>query len=281
MGAIVIGSGLFGQLIAKGLRVAGYDVTVLDNRQPMAGSPAAACLIRKEWCGKLPDGVFDAGMKFLGEHYQVEEKILFNLGAGGKKLSAFWVDPRDMLKPKSVDCTVTGLQRVGMNKPWGVDLVQDDLVIPRDTLGADLVVVAAGYWSQELVPWVDLGLTGRTGSAWLYPGLHQQPFIIPWAPYKQIVGFDRGDGYWVSDGSAIKPENWTAQRKSASFMRCALVGAAEMLVPKELTGIRPYTKESPCFCKQVAPGLWVATGARKNGTLLGAWCAQKIAKEST
>jgi glycine/D-amino acid oxidase-like deaminating enzyme len=191
------------------------------------------------------------------------------------------VDPAEMLKPKSTHCTVTSLQSGGGNKPWGVNLTQDDPVIPRDTFGADLVVVAAGYWSQELVPWVDLGLTGRAGSAWLYQGLQQNGFIIPWAPYKQIVGFDRGDGYWVSDGSAIKPENWTEQRKSASFLRCSLDPDQVLGKPKELTGIRPYTKESPCLCKEVSPGLWVATGARKNGTLLGAWCAQKIVKEAT
>lgn len=294
MKAIVIGAGLFGQIIARGLKDLGHEVMILDNKQPEAGSPPAACLIREEWCGKLGAGVYESSMQWLEQRYPMYVKELvqwpnrvLDHAQKGKRISCTWYDPKHLMpyskQPYTVDALVQGGNRVwGAQGRW-----LDNSVEQFDILGADLVVVAAGVWSQELVPWVDLGITGKAGIAYLYPNVTQPGFIVPWAPYKQIVGFHRGDGYWVSDGSAILPRNFDAARRQQSFERCALTpkearggatwhGQGGALDFKQLFGIRPYTKELPCFCREVAPKLWVAVGARKNGTLLGAYCAKKI-----
>jgi glycine/D-amino acid oxidase-like deaminating enzyme len=284
MRAVVIGGGLFGQIITRGLKEKGYAVYLLDNRQPAAGSPPAACLIREEWCGKLGDDVYQTGMKWLEERYPVYHKELVQfpnraLQVPGKRITCTWYDPKNLMPYDSHHFAVHQLVQGG-NLPWGAEgrWIGDD-VLTNDIIGADLVVVAAGVWSQALVPWVDLGLVGKAGMAYLYPKVHQPGFIVPWAPYKQIVGFHRGDGFWVSDGSAIKPENFDEERRQRTFERCGLTpkeSGGKALEFKELFGIRPYTKQLPCFCREVAPKLWVAVGARKNGTLLGAWCAKKI-----
>lgn len=279
MKAIVIGAGLFGQIIARGLKELGHSVTMLDNKQPEAGSPPAACLIREEWCGKLGAGVYESSMKWLEERYPMymKEMVQFSnraLQVPGKRIACTWYDPKHLMPYESVNCSVDSI----MSQADGRWAVRAKLAHINASSFADLVVVAAGVWSQELVPWVDLGITGKAGIAYLYPDVAQPGFIVPWAPYKQIVGFHRGDGYWVSDGSAILPKNFSETRRQQSFERCALgpKDTDKCLEFKTLFGIRPYTKELPCFCREVAPKLWVAVGARKNGTLLGAYCAKKI-----
>lgn len=267
MKAIVIGAGLFGSLIALGLRRAGHDAVVIDDRRPLAGSIPAACLIKAEWCGKLPPGVYHDAMEFLKKNFLLHE---VDFGFQGK---ATWVDPAGILVPELgiIRSTVKFLQY--HRNRWQV----------HDKHGffeADLVVVAAGAWSQVLVPDSKLNLVAKAGSAVLFPEVSGKPaFIKPWAPYKQIVGFDRKDGYWIGDGSAILQKNYTLSRERESVQRCLDAAPFPSLSHgrhKVLTGLRPYTDVNPCVCDQVKPRLWVATGARKNGTLLGAWCAQRI-----
>lgn len=272
MKAIVVGAGLFGCIIARGLRDAGHVVTILDNRQPLAGSPPAACLVKQEWVASLGSDVVDPAMAFLRSKY-TEHTINF-----GKDGTSSWFDPRELLiESEKFDVSLVTKRGGSTKHIVGGQHPQYDTWMEED---ADLVVIAAGIWSQNLVNWVDLGLTGKMGTAYLYQGFSQDNLIESWAPYKQVVGFDRGDGYWISDGTAIIPKNYSLDRKEQSHARCyARITKWGPPEPKELTGIRPYTVEKPCFCKEVSPGLWVAVGARKNGTLLGAWCAQKIVSE--
>jgi len=287
--AIVIGAGLFGSLIARGLRNAGCLVTVVDSREPMAGSPPAACLIKPEWVKQLPKEVFDTGMAFLRSNYEVEEVSFHQQG------TAFWVDPSTMIRPRplNIEGRVLNIEHDKAIDKWVVAFLpagNRQLHVP---LHADIVVIAAGIWSQPLVDKVmsiDLGLTGKAGTALLFQDRTAAPFIRPWAPYKQIVGFNRRDSFWVSDGTAIIPENYTEVRKAASILRCEWeydlrrygkkrpfkFNPIEFSPYKTVTGIRPYSKREPCWCDQIKRNLWVATGARKNGTLLGAWCADKI-----
>jgi len=111
--------------------------------------------------------------------------------------------------------------------------------------------------------------------------------MTEWAPYKQIVGFQRGDGFWINDGSAIMTKNWDDGFMARSWLRCREELAkhrgkdAVMVDPQVLQGIRPYTpRHKPCLLQQVQPGLWVAVGAAKNGTLLGGYCARIIQEQS-
>ena len=214
--AVVIGAGLFGQIIARGLMETGRKVFILDNAEPHAGSPPAACLIRKEWCGKLPEGVFDTAMEWLGDRYHTHEKELQQPGKS-QAVKAFWYDPKDLLCFKTVAVKADPPTQDGKNWVVGATFPDNHTELYEDV---KLVVVAAGIWSQQLVPWYNMQLVGKAGLATLYRDLRLPDFIHPWAPYKQIVGFDRGDGYWVSDGSAILTKNWNNQRTLESRVRC-------------------------------------------------------------
>ena len=293
--SIVIGNGLFGSLITRGLRDQGKCVLLLGDDQPEAGSPPAACLVRPEWTGKIPHEVVGQGLKFLDERYKVYHREFEEITPTGKHkhpLATFF-DPQDMLLQPDLRAHVHLVTQCEEGR-----LVQ---AMCKDRPGlavefmAPQVVVAAGFWSQRLVPWVDLELVGKTGIAFLYDfrDLENYGFSNPlnivrtWAPYRQIVGFDRNDGYWISDGAAILERNWTSEKAQQSYLRCASALFGERAtragnVPnhRALLGIRPYTQEKPCFCKQVSPGLWVAVGAAKNGTLLGGYCASLIMEQS-
>jgi glycine/D-amino acid oxidase-like deaminating enzyme len=285
---IVIGSGLFGSLITRGLRSIGQNVLLVNAYKPEAGSPPAACLINPSWSKKIETPKVDAAMTWLQKRFIIHNLPFRETTQSGKQKEtrSWFIEPKDMLLEPDVDARVTVLTK---DPGTGNHVVLGGTPQTEFVARARQVVVAAGVWSQKLLPNNDLAITGKAGCAFLYPewvgpGFN---FMSYWAPYKQIVGFQRGDGFWVNDGSAIKSENWTAGHTLASLERCEaelwnrhreLSGKAPRA--KVLYGIRPYTKAKPCLCEEVAPGLWVAVGAAKNGTLLGGYCAQLIQERS-
>jgi glycine/D-amino acid oxidase-like deaminating enzyme len=287
MRIIIIGGGLFGEIIATGLRAAGHYPMILDCNKPDYGSGPAACLMNPVWAKGLGPGVFETAIEFLYKHYPVLHTKLLQPGKNGvKEVDCLRVHPDHIL---------------GQNRPawhfevttppdfdgeeWCVtgDLKRDELHKDYMTLKAEAVIVAAGIWSQALVPKYNLGLSARGGSALFFSPKDVPPeaggFIIPWAPFKQVVGFQRGDGFWVGDGTAKK--HHTEIDLQATRQRCLQVIKTDPHVsasatPTQLFGWRPYVKAKPCFLQEVEPRLWVATGAAKSGTLLGAWCATKL-----
>jgi glycine/D-amino acid oxidase-like deaminating enzyme len=156
-----------------------------------------------------------------------------------------------------------------------------------DPVQVKLVVVAAGIWTKMFVPEVDV--VGQAGIAWLRQanGI-EEPFIKVWAPYKQIVAFNRGDGLWIGDGLSLR--NWNDSYENASRERCdaALlrrsvwgpsINSSQAPEVLKLFGYRPYVKDAkPCLLKEVRKGFWVATGGAKNGTLAAGWCADQIVR---
>lgn len=269
--AIVIGGGLFGSIIAQELRSQGRVVTIIDSEREGAGSKPAACLMKPSWFGSLGKDVSEASLQLLDRHYGVHD-IPFKVGPG--HATVHWCDPADILKGHDIDDHV---ERVAPIHGGGARV----RTVDGQELHAKLVVVAAGVWSSELVH-VEGGLKGLAGMAFVWPKQHlQKPFIAPWAPYRQIVAFNRGDGVWVGDGSAIKADNWGLLNEIKSQERCAAaVGMPIAHDTKRLFGIRPYTKRKPCYLEEVAPGLWVATGGAKNGTIAAGWCAHEIGRKS-
>lgn len=153
-------------------------------------------------------------------------------------------------------------------------------------LEARNIIVAAGIWTERLLRQV--AQQGQRGMALLFPELHpERGKIKVWAPYRQLVGFDRGDGLWVGDGTAIKAENWDDERTRQVYNRERQFGDQVMgtlgLSPNDgarlLHGIRPYAKgHKPCLLQEVEPGLWAASGGAKNGTLAAGWAAHEIAR---
>lgn len=277
---VVVGAGLFGSIIAQRLRTRGRSVVVVDSQEQSAGSYPAACLMKPGWYSGLGKEVHEPALALLDELYGVQD-IQFKIGPA--HTTVHWVPPSQILLDPDNTARVTRIIRRG--DEW-------DVIVQAASLSAIIrartVVVAAGMWTPNLVP-VEGGLKGQAGVAFLWPSdvmAGIEPFIQVWAPYKQLVAFDRGDGTWVGDGSAIIPANWTTARENQSYDRCSRavgrlgLGDRERGVVRTLYGVRPYTKFKPCYLREHEPGLWVATGGAKNGTIAAAWCAHEIERRT-
>lgn len=262
---IVIGAGLFGSVIAAAFRSRGEDVLVIDDNRTGSGSKPAACLMRPSWFSSLGKEVYKPSLELLDQLYGVKD-LPFKTAVG--TVSVHWCNPVSILKGFDLRDTVRKISPSG--KSWRVEL-------PRRMETAKCVVVAAGIWSQILAP-VEGGLVGQAGMACLWPKERlEQPFIKVWAPYKQISAFNRGDGLWVGDSNSVRMDKWSPVYVKATEQRCS--SAVKLTsAPVQLYGVRPYSSMKPCYLKETKPGLWVATGGAKNGTLAAGWCASELLK---
>lgn len=266
---MVIGAGLFGSVIAKELRSRGMEVSVIDAGKQNSGSRPAACLIRSSWIAGLGKEILQPALKMLDKHYGVET-IKFKTGT--KYTDVQFVKPNSILKPPDKTRTISGVHLY--KGGWQAN---DGMFGQGRVTKAKVVIIAAGIWTPALLPVIG-GLSGQAGVSFLWPEEKiEVPFIHPYAPYKQIVAFNRGDGLWMGDGTAIKQENWTAGHTLRSSARCQ--NQHETYTSHQtIYGIRPYSKEKPCYLREHQPNLWVATGGAKNGLLAAAWCAEQISK---
>ncbi len=282
--AVVIGAGLFGQVITAELQdKLGMDVLMVDARRPGSGSGPSASLMKPSWLQSVTTSAQDLAYAVLDRHYGVHD-LSFKVGPM-KVDTVRWCDPRKIMKPEALALRVFQIRPNGPG--WVVEgmITESNYEIHLETL---TVIVAAGVWSWQLVPVP--GLTGKAGAAVVYRNAQiKQPFIRPWAPYKQVTAFNLGPDLWVGDSSAILEKNWTAERQQQTVDRCSAVVEQEDFYPdlppeKEvLVGVRPYVPKKhfaaghPCYLKEHKPGLWVATGGAKNGTIAAGWCAGYLA----
>lgn len=277
---IIIGGGLFGQIIAAALREQGQEVRVFNNREPLAGSGPAACLMKPSWFSALGKEVYEPSLALLDHLYRVRD-LPFDVAVGktGKiaQTTVHWCDPAKILAGPTELCEVVHVAPGRVGVAGGGSLVEHH--------EARNIIVAAGIWTERLLP--QFRQRGQRGMAALWT-THIVPRgrIKVWAPYRQLVGFDRGDGLWVGDGTAIKMGNWTPQREDEVFARelkmaRQMADVAPMDDRRLLHGIRPYAKDAkPCLLEEVSPGLWVASGGAKNGTLAAGWAAHEIARRT-
>ncbi len=277
--AIVVGAGLFGQIITKALRAHDRDVVMLDANHAMAGSGPAACLMKPSWFSSLGRDVYKPSLRLLNELYDVQEvkfamrPRVCNIGARLAYMNVPWIRPATILAPIPTYADVSAVV------PGRVETARGQVY------EAPLIVVATGIWTERLLP--QYRQQGQMGAAFLWKDPIDEPFIHPYAPYRQIVAFNRGDGLWVGDGTSIKQENWTADRLEISKERCAdSVGRhrSERFNdgPIVLQGIRPYAKgHRPCLLEEVTEGLWVASGGAKNGTIAAGYCAHVIRRQTS
>jgi glycine/D-amino acid oxidase-like deaminating enzyme len=270
--AIVIGAGIFGSLITQALRQSGLEVFVVDARRDGAGSPPAACLMKPGWYSALGKDIYAPSLQKLDSLVGVQE-LTFRVNKL-KSTTVQWCNPKRVLLPQ-IDLTAAVKRIDRAAGGWQVVFARAS-PFPEPVV-AKLVVVAIGVWTPILFS--EIKVEGQAGVAWLWPEeIIEEPFIEVWAPYKQIVAFNRGDGLWVGDGTSVR--NWNAGRREASRRRC--VGALPQKPstgPIELFGYRSYVSDSrPCLLRELKPGLWVATGGAKNGTLAAGWCADQITR---
>ena len=151
------------------------------------------------------------------------------------------------------------------------------------TVQAELLVVAAGVWTQYLIPSVfqDNKIQSKQGVSFRMKHNLESEFIQPWAPYKQIVAHQQGENeIWVGDGSAIIEPNWTDERTQACLSRCKKAVGGEPELIRTIIGLRPYckhvNKNDPCLLTKASRRVWVVTGAGKSGTIGAGWAASRI-----
>ena len=263
---IIVGAGLFGQVIARRLQEKGLRVEVLDAKRKGAGSIPAACLIRRGWLSSISDEEYKTGLNTLERMFRLQT-IKFSLY--GKKEDVYWVPPPRILNNPFSNCTI--------------DIAESDRVYTDlGVLQAKHVIVATGIWTQDLVPSAP-EVVGKAGMAFIWHDTQiKKPFIKLWAPYKHLVAFNIApDKVWVGDGRTILDRNWKPHHTAESLKRCARAARLPSSKAQGIFGIRPYVKTKRPYYLKKHGGVWVATGGAKNGTLAAALCANELAEELT
>jgi glycine/D-amino acid oxidase-like deaminating enzyme len=222
--------------------------------------------MKPSWFASLGADVYKPAIAKLAELYPLQE-VGFYTGPV-KTTTVTWINPQEILRVRKLTAHVERLARNG--KRW-------QLLIEGEPVEARIVIVAAGIWTGRLVP--EVQQRGLAGMAFLWPKeTIGRPFIRPWMPYKQIVAFNRGDGLWAGDGSAILWKNWTVGHADRSLQRCRGALKRRLAPPIQIFGVRPYHDAKPCYLSEIRPNLWVATGGAKNGTLAAGWCAHELSR---
>lgn len=271
----IVGGGLFGCMAAHLAVRAGHSAVIYDDRiltRRPAGSVPAACLIKPGWISGLgEEGA--VGLEVLDSLFGLTEIEFELLPLGRAKV--FWVPPNKILTPP---CEVRDAQVLSVGDDGTVWLARTRNPPKR----YDAVLVAAGVWCDALVD-LHAPVKRQAGIAFLAQHSLSKPFIKVWAPYKQIVAFDRGlpDFTWVGDGSSILEANWDAKRSAQCLERCAnSLGEKRLELYQPLYGLRPYVTGHPKgYYAQVRPKVWVSTGGAKNGTVIAAYQARRFVED--
>jgi glycine/D-amino acid oxidase-like deaminating enzyme len=263
--AIVIGAGIFGQAITKELRRLGQEVTLIDANKPMSGSKPSAGLIKPSWFSGMRS-IYNPAIEKLDELFGVVD---LNFRVGPVTTKVHWVPPAKVLAGEFLEAEVVEVQPE----------VKQIVLADGEVLGAPTIVVAAGHWANQIIGMPPMPeIIPKTGVSFRWQGQLEQPFIRPWAPYKQILAFNHSEReIWVGDGSAIIPKNWTEERQQKSLNRCA--GAVKLDPDKAgfVVGIRPAMKKvKPCYLEEPFDGFWLANGGAKSGMLGAGYAAHVI-----
>lgn len=287
---LVIGAGLFGQIIGRHLMRQGRTVMILDAEKPKAASKAAACIMKPSWLASSFTKKEQAqAMATLDANYGVHEIDAFVSAPGpirslGKRTSVHWVAPGSIFKPNSY--RVATVVDVSHGGPRGQRKPLFKLGIEEPWRSANLIIVAAGVWSNALpsLPSV-VGLAERAGVAFLWdcdPNRESRVSIQPYQPYRQILMLPnvRPGKLWLGDGTSLKESSLTERRIEISRDRCAQFANTRNEPNEQIIGLRPYVKglKAPCYLKETLPNVWTVNGGAKNGTAAAGWAAYKIAE---
>lgn len=272
-GIAIVGAGLFGSIAAALAHRKGFAVTLIDRGEPLAGSGPAACLMKPGWFSGIAADDVKEGLCLLDALYGIKN-LSFSLN-GLTRTDVHWVDPKAILGAPSC---------VGAYRVTG-DVVErhaQHLVVDvkgtRIVVGFDHCLLAGGVWAGELadVP----PIKALAGAAFTHDLPCPEPFIRVWAPYKQLVGFERETGKtWVGDGSAILHKNWTPDRVEQSRKRAQDAIGLKCLGLRfeKQEGLRPYVEGHKAgYFAKVGERTWVSTGGAKNGTIIAAIQAKKF-----
>lgn len=272
---IVVGGGLFGRIISRALSSKGASVAVVDDGRPLSGSKAAACLMKPGWASSMTTQEYDSAVGLIQDLYGPIVDISLRVRGTPKSVTVHWTNPADILRGGGTDDIAGRAEKIS-----------DKTVIlsnGRELQARKAVIICTGSWVKELLPQYSETLTPKGGWAFTWSGQIAEPFLRLWAPYRQIIGFNRGpDEIWCGDGSALSMKTFhDCGSMHKSLARCveALGPHADPARgPRITAGLRPYMvgRKAPALFEEVQPGLYVASGGGKNGTLGAAWSAQRL-----
>lgn len=258
----IVGGGLFGSVAAALLKEHGHYVDIYDRGEALAGSRAAACLMKPSWLTGIKAQA-DIGLRVLKRLYGLQT-IQFETRVG--KVDVHRVPPLRILgRLEYLPFSVEKVESAGSHvRLW------HEGTPGFETYSA--VLVAAGAWSGELVKMPKI--LPKHGACARFTGTCT-PRITVWAPYKQAVSFNEETGVWFGDGTALqdyRPEH--RQR----LLRHALGHGLDSERLRTVTyGIRPYVEgHKNGYFAEVDRNVFVSSGGGKNGVVLAGYQAQQF-----
>lgn len=254
---LVVGAGLFGSQAARYARSKGVETLVFDPGLEGAASPAAAGLFQEKWTAKRWGGHFQRAVPLLERLYGIHSVCLMHDDDGREEL--LFVPPRVILEPEPIRHRVTS--------------VGDGWLEAEGRRYEGWVYLAAGVWCEGFLP--GLSVVGKAGASFVFPG-ERPGRIRQLIPSGQAIAFVRDPGTtFFSDGTAER--DYTESDEQRSLDRALTLGLTSEPI-RRYWGRRPYTPGGPVF-RKLGARLWLATGGRKMGTILGASFARQLVEE--
>lgn len=287
----IIGNGLFGSIIARKLRKEGIDVAVFASNSenlPRA-SECSAGLWKDTWINKaIRQQVVDS-YDLLSELIDgsIEEKVMHNKNTQ-KEETFFHVPPSSILVEANRIGKILKIEDCGESmKLW----FHDPKVPSTGLYSCDYVVVAAGAFTDDLLSisgLPTLGVDRYWGKCFFSSEVPTISKLRVWAPYKQSMWFPvNNELSYISDGATVKnPKQDDARITKVTdrlIENLIAIGADPSRVVGTKEGFRPFLSKGIDFVTKVHSRVIVATGGRKNSTVLCGYVAKKafeLLKES-
>lgn len=254
---LVVGAGLFGSQAAAWARIKGIEAMVFDPGLAGAASPAAAGLFKEAWAGKKGREHYHRALPLLERLYGIRSVCL----------------GREAGSPEQLLFVPPGVILEAMPKRQQVTAIGDGWLEAGGQRQEGWVYVAAGVWCEKLLPGVSVH--GKAGASFLFAG-ESPGRMRELVPSGQAIAFVRDPGTtYFSDGTAER--EYTGDHESTTLERAAAMGLTGVPVRRHW-GWRPYATGGPVF-RKLGSRLWVGTGGRKMGTILGASFARQLVEE--
>lgn len=274
---IIVGCGIIGATVKKAMLEQGRKVAIYDSGEEMAGTKPSGGHLKPGWLSGMKKEDYEPAIELL-EHLWDMDCSDFKVRPTGLKTKVYRVDTDVVIKTPRIKKRIV---KVDTDEQYPVVVTEDGEHKCR------LLVVSAGVWCRELFP--DLfptkkELQPKQGISFRFKGTCE-PFIKPWAPYKQVVAHQQSENeIWVGDGSVIIPNNWDDKRTRQCLGRCrSALGFGKQKPCRQIMGLRPYcqNKGEPCYYHKVGRNAYVVTGAAKLGTVAAGWAARRLLDETS
>lgn len=262
MKIVIVGAGLFGSIATTLCRLAGHQVTLIDNNSPLAASPCAGNFFKPSWLTAMAPKAVELALNTLDTLYKVETVECVVCPERKRSVQLQWVNPRSvLLKPDVED--------VAAHLGYGEVLCSSGVPYTGK------VLIAAGIGCASLVNLPPM--KALMGACLRVNTQLKTSAIQMYAPYKHAIAHNFGPSeVWAGDGAAIQQERWDyPTRVDLLKMRARVLGVSMRAENTVRTGARPSVEGFKAgYFKKVMPNTWVSTGGAKNGLVLAAYQAQ-------